>query len=107
MVACALRALFSRLRIKLKSRDGGVAALRACAREEAADLRLPVRVHVRPDHSGPELIRLGDYCIVRHDDPLAIQAHAIVALLRIPIDIVYPEAVGERAAQPIPARQAA
>jgi hypothetical protein len=48
------------------------AALCACAREEAADLRLPVGVHVRPDDGRSELIRLGDHCIVGHDDPLAI-----------------------------------
>jgi hypothetical protein len=32
--------------------------LRACAREEAANLRLPVGAHVWPDNGRPELIRL-------------------------------------------------
>ena len=79
--------------------------LRACAREKAADLRLPVGVHVRPDDGRPQFVRLGDHCTVRHDDPLVVQAHTIMAVLRIPIDIVYSEAVGERAAQPLAARE--
>ena len=65
-----------------KSHGMGATALRACAREEAADLRLPVGAHVRPDYGGPKLIRLGDHRIVRHNDPLAVQAHAIGAVLR-------------------------
>jgi hypothetical protein len=89
----------SRLIHAPSDQGGRVAALCACAGEETADLRLPVCAHVRPHDRRPELIRLGDHCIVRHDDPLAMQAHAIVAVLRIPIDVVYSEAVSERAAQ--------
>ena len=41
----------------------------------------------------------------RHDDPFAVEPHAIVAVLRIPIDVVDPEAVGERAAESLAARE--
>jgi hypothetical protein len=76
--------------------------LRARARKEAANLSLPVSAHVWPDNGRPELIRLAHHRIVRHDDPFAVEPHAIVAVLRIPIDVVDPKAVGERAAEPLP-----
>ena len=68
-------------------------------------MRLPVGAHVWPDNGRPELIRLAHHRIVRHDDPFAVEPHAIVAVLRIPIDVVDPEAVGEGAAEPIAARE--
>jgi hypothetical protein len=79
--------------------------LRACARKEAANLRLSVGAHVWPDYGRPKLIRLGHHCIVRHDDPFAVEPHAIVAVLRVPIDVVDPEAVGEGAAESVAARE--
>ena len=60
---------------------------------------LPVGAHVWPDNGRPELIRLAHHRIVRHDDPFAVEPHAIVAVLRIPIDVVDPKAVGEGAAE--------
>jgi hypothetical protein len=68
-------------------------------------LRLPVGVHVWPDNGRPELIRLGHHGTVRYDDPFAVEPHAIVAVLRIPIDVVDPEAVGEGAAEAVAARE--
>ena len=75
------------------------------ARKEAANLRLPVGAHVWPDNGRPELIGLGHHCVVRHDDPFAVEPHAILAVLRIPIDVVDPKAVGEGAAEALAARE--
>ena len=68
-------------------------------------MRLPVGAHVWPDNGRPELIRLAYHCIVRHDNPFAVEPHAIVATLRIPIDVVDPEAVGKGAAESVAARK--
>ncbi len=73
--------------------------LRARSREEASDPCLTVRVHVRPNDRRTEFVGLGDDGVVRDKDPFAVQAHAIVALLRVPIDVLDAEAVGERTAQ--------
>jgi hypothetical protein len=79
------------------------AALTRLRRKEAANLRLPVGAHVWPDNGRPELIRLSHHCIIRHDNPFAVEPHAIVPVLRIPIDVVNPEAVGEGAAESVAA----
>ena len=79
----------------VKPHGTGLAALCACAREEAADLCLPVGAHVWPDNGRPELIRLGHHCVIWHDDPFAVEPHAIVAVLRIPIDVINSKAIGE------------
>ena len=68
-------------------------------------MRLPVGAHVWPDNGRPELIRLSHHCIIRHDNPFAVEPHAILAVLRIPIDVVDSEPVGEGAAEALAARE--
>jgi hypothetical protein len=62
-------------------------------------LRLSVGAHVWPYNGRLEFIRLGHHCIVRYEDPFAIEPHAIAAVLRIPIDVVDLETVGEGATE--------
>ena len=83
----------------------GQPRLRPCARKEAANLRSPVGAHVWPDDGRPELIRLCHHCIIGHDDPFTVEPHAIVAVLRVPIDVVDLEAIGEGAAESVAARE--
>ena len=66
-------------------------------------MRLPVGAHVWPDNGRPELVRLAHHCSVRHDDPFAVEPHAIVAVLCVPIDVVDPEAISEGAAESVAA----
>jgi hypothetical protein len=76
---------------------------RASAWQEAADLRYSLTIHVGPDDGWAEFIGLGDHGIVRHDDPLAVKAHTIFAVLRIPIDVLNADAICERTARPLAA----
>ena len=64
-------------------------------------MRYSLSVHVGPDDGWTEFIWLCDHSIVRHDDPLAVKAHAIFAVLRIPINILNAEPIRERAAQAV------
>ena len=74
---------------------------RLCARprQEASDPHRALRVHVGPDNARPELVGLGDDGVVGDEDPFAVQVHAIVAILCVPIDVLDGKAVCERAAQ--------
>ena len=58
-------------------------------------------VHGRPDDRWTEFIGLCDHGIVRNDDPLAVKAHPIFAVLRIPINILNAEPIRERTAQAV------
>jgi hypothetical protein len=68
-------------------------------------LRLAAGAHIWPDNGRPELIGLSHHCIIGHDNPFAVEPHAIVPVPCIPIDVVNPEAVGEGAAQALFARE--
>ena len=63
-------------------------ALCTSTRQEAADLCNALRVHVGPDDGWTEFVRFCDDSIVRDNDPLAEKAHAIFAVLGIPINIL-------------------
>ena len=85
--------------------------LRACSRNEASDLRHAVAILIGPHDSGAELVRFGHDRFVRHVEPFAVQANAIVALAvaafrGVPIDILDRDAIGEGAAQALAAGQA-
>src|SRR4030095_5724490 len=75
------------------------------AGQETAD-RNPVGPLDRPDHGPAGPIWLGDESVVGDVDPLALEAHAIVTVLRFPIDIGDGRAVGIGAARPLAASQA-
>ena len=64
-------------------------------------MRYSLSVHVGPDDGWTEFIWLSDHGIVRHEDPLAVKAHTIFAVLRIPINILNAEPIRERAAQAV------
>ena len=76
--------------------------LHACTGKEASNLRLPVGAHVGPDNGRPELVRLAHHCIVRNDDPFAVEPHAIVAVLCIPIDVVDLKPSAKEQQSPLP-----
>src|SRR5215472_3747918 len=80
--------------------------LRASARHKAANLGVAVTVVIGPHNGRAETVGLGYNGVVRHDEPLSIDAHTIVPILGIPIDILHTEAVGKRTAQALSAREA-
>ena len=57
------------------------------ARHEAADVEPAHTVADRPDHGSSDPVRLGDDGFVRYVDPLAVDAHAIVAIAAFPIGV--------------------
>ena len=56
----------------------------------------PVKGHVGPNHSSPRTVWLGDYGIVGNVDPSALETDAVMAILRLPINIADSNAVRER-----------
>ena len=64
--------------------------------------RLQVQRRSSASCANPEFIRLSDDGIVRHDDPLAVKAHTISAVLCIPINILNAEPIRERTAHALP-----
>ena len=61
---------------------------------------------VKGPHNGrAEAVGLGYNRGIRHDDPLSIDSHTIVPVLRIPVDVLHSDAVCERAAQALAAGQ--
>jgi hypothetical protein len=80
-------------------------SLRARAGQEAADLRCPLRIEIRPYHRRTEAVRLGHQCPFGHGDPFTLQADAIAAIPSVPVDILDFDAVGERATQAFTARE--
>src|SRR5436190_6532494 len=79
--------------------------LRAGTRHEAANLCVAVAVVNGPHNGRAETVGLGYNCCVRHDQPLSIDAHTIVPIPGVPVDILHTKAVGKRTAQTISARE--
>src|SRR5215469_813832 len=79
--------------------------LGASAWHEAANLCVAVAVVIGPHNRRAETVGLGYNGVVRHDEPLSIDAHTIVPILGIPVDILHTEAVGKRTAQALSARE--
>src|SRR5262249_38170793 len=73
--------------------------VRSSSRHKAANLGVAVTVVIGPHNGRAETVGLGYNGVVRHDEPLSIDAHTIVSILGIPIDILHTEAVGKRTAQ--------
>jgi len=61
----------------------------------------PVAVHVGPDDRWAITIRLSNNCRVRHVDPFAVQQHAVMAVLRVPLNVADGKTVSEGAALPV------
>lgn len=75
----------------------------ARARNEAADFCAVIVILIRPHDGRAEAIGLGhDFC-VRYDNPFSMEPHAIVAILGVPVDSLYTDAICERTAQAISA----
>jgi hypothetical protein len=64
-------------------------------------LCVAVAVVIGPHNGRAETVRLGYNGSVRHDDPLSIDSHTIVPVLRIPVDVLHSGAVGKSAAQSV------
>src|SRR6266536_2171397 len=79
--------------------------LRHAAGQETAN-RKPERAFDWPDHGPAGAIGLGDHGIVGDLDPFALEPHAVVPLLRFPIDVGDDRAVGDGAAWPLAASEA-
>jgi hypothetical protein len=75
------------------------------ARHEAANLNCAITVPVRPCYGRTQTVGLGHNRSVRYDKPLAINAHTIVSIQRVPVDILHTYAVGKRAARALAARE--
>ena len=60
----------------------------------------------RPDHGPADAVGLGDDGIVGNIDPFAIDAHPVMSVTGLPIDITDRGAVGIGAARPLPALEA-
>jgi hypothetical protein len=75
-------------------------ALAHAARHEAPDFSMrmigPAIGRVGPNHSSAGAVRLGDYGIVGNVDPSALETDAVMAILRLPINIADNRAVRER-----------
>src|SRR5436190_20634604 len=74
---------------------GSRQGLSAGAWHEAANLRCPIIVLVRPDYGRPKTVGLGYNRGVGHDNPLPINSYTIVLVLSVPVDILHTEAVGK------------
>ena len=61
-------------------------ASRTGPRQEASNVGFTVLVHVGPDDCWTIAVRPGHHCYVRHIDPLAVQSHAVVTVLPVPIN---------------------
>jgi hypothetical protein len=72
--------------------------LRSGTRDEAANLGVAVAVVIGPHNSRAEPVGLSYHCRVRHLNPFALKSHAVVAILRIPIDILHTNTIGKSAA---------
>src|SRR3954470_21949753 len=77
---------------------------RHAARHEAADAQSLIAAD-RPDHGSPCPVRLGDDGILGHFMPLAIDANAVVAAFRFPIDVADGAAVRVGTARSLAALQ--
>ena len=64
-----------------------------------------IAVLVWPHHSGAEFVRLRHHRRVGDDKPLSLNAHAIAAVLGVPVDVLDTDAVGKRTAQALAARE--
>lgn len=82
-----------------KERQQEGISLRHAAGHKAADIEPAHSVYYWPYHSPADAVGLGDYGFVGHINPLVVDAHAIVALVGLPVDIADCAAVGIRAAQ--------
>jgi len=51
---------------------------------------------IGPNHCSARTVRLGDYGIVGNVDPSALETDAVMAILRLPINIADNKAVRER-----------
>jgi hypothetical protein len=75
-------------------------ALTHAAGHEAPNFRTrrigPANGHVGPNHSSASAVWLGDYGIVGDINPSALETDAVVAILRLPINITDNKAVRER-----------
>ena len=60
---------------------------------------------IRPHDGRAETIGLGYDRRLRYDDPLSMETHAIVAIKRVPVDVLDTDAICERTAQAISARE--
>src|ERR1700757_1096107 len=76
-------------------------SLRAGAGHETADLRVSVVADIRPNYRPAVFVRFGYNGIVVYDNPISVESHSIVTVLCIPVDVVYFEPVGERAAESV------
>ena len=77
--------------------------LRAGPRHETANLCVAVAVIIGPHNGRAEAVGLGYNGGIRHDEPLSIDAHTIVPILGVPVDVLHAEAVGKRTAQALSA----
>ena len=62
-----------------------------------------VAVVIGPHNGRAETVGLGYNGVVRHDKPLSIDAHTIVPILGVSVDVLHAEAVGKRTAQALSA----
>src|SRR6202171_3708955 len=75
-------------------------ALGHAARHKATDADAEVAPQ-RPYHGSANPVRFGDHGIFRYVDPFAIEADAIMTVLRFPIDVADRRSVGVGAARPL------
>ena len=60
---------------------------------------------IGPHHGRAETVGLGHNGVVGHHNPFSLNADTIVAILRVPIDILQTDTVGKGAAQSVSARK--
>src|ERR1700688_4059652 len=61
---------------------------------------VPAIGRVGPNHSSAGAVRRGDYGIVGNVDPSALETDAVIAILRLPINIADNRAAREQAQKP-------
>ena len=73
---------------------------------QAFNLACAIAVPVRPYDGRTKTVGLGYHGRIRHHNPFALNSHAVVAILRVPIDILHTDTIGNSAAQSVSAGEA-
>src|SRR6266849_5032378 len=84
--------------------DLASSSLGHAARHEATDGRAEITAQ-RPHHRPASPVRLGDHGIIRNIDPFVVEANAVMAVPRFPINIGKGSSIRERAAQALAGRK--